>query len=87
MKNHSSNRAGKGKTAYRTPHSFIADRPEYLKNKNSHTMKKNSIVKPGKGVSSYPSSSRGPQMGKPNVFKGGPQGKNSQSRRAIPRSK
>jgi hypothetical protein len=62
MKNHSSSRAGKGKTAYRTPHSFIADRPEFLKNKNSQ---------------SYPS----------NAFKGGMQGKNSQSRRAIPRSK
>lgn len=59
MKNHSSSRAGKGKTAYRTPHSFIADRPEFLKNKN------------------YPSK----------TFKGGMQGKNSQSRRSIPRSK
>lgn len=36
MKNHASNRAGKGKTAYRTPHSFIADRPESLKKNNSH---------------------------------------------------
>lgn len=36
MKNHSSSRAGKGKTAYRTPHTFIAGRPEELKTKNSH---------------------------------------------------
>lgn len=36
MKNHSSSRAGKGKTAYRTPSTFKSNRPEILKNQNAH---------------------------------------------------
>ncbi len=33
MKNHSSARAQKGKTAYNTPHRWIAERPEAFKRK------------------------------------------------------
>lgn len=36
MKKYSSNRAGKGKTAYRTPSAFKSGRPETLKNQNTH---------------------------------------------------
>ena len=45
MKNHSSSRAGKGKTAYRTPHTWIAGRPELLKQKNSNLMVNNKKFK------------------------------------------
>lgn len=36
MKNHSSSRAQKGKTSFRTPHTWITGRPEMLKTKNSN---------------------------------------------------
>jgi hypothetical protein len=36
MKNHASSRAGKGKTAYRTPSTFKSNRPELLKSQNAH---------------------------------------------------
>ncbi len=36
MKNHSSSRATKGQTGFRTPHTFITGRPESLKQKNSN---------------------------------------------------
>lgn len=35
MKNYSSNRAQKGKTGFRTPHTWITERPEIMKKKNS----------------------------------------------------
>lgn len=36
MKNHSSSRATKGQTGFRTPHTFITGRPEALKQKYSN---------------------------------------------------
>jgi len=39
MKNHSSRRAGKGKTGYRTPSMFRANKPESVKREKSINLK------------------------------------------------
>ncbi len=45
MKNNSSSRANKGKVGYRTPHAWIADKPELLKRDNARMKMNNKKFK------------------------------------------